>query len=45
MKYRVLALLFAVLSLAGCKNDKKGTLLPNVSGKAGEVLVTIERAQ
>lgn len=45
MKYRILALAFAVLALAGCKNDKKGTLLPNVSGKAGEVLVTIEREQ
>ncbi|MBR1887630.1 MAG: DUF4837 family protein, partial [Bacteroidales bacterium] len=45
MKYRVLAFLLAVLSIAGCKNDKKGNLLPNVSGKAGEVLVAIEREQ
>ena len=45
MRYRILAFAFAVLALAGCKNDKKGTLLPNVSGKAGEVLVTIEREQ
>ena len=38
--------LAAVLCLAGgCKNAKKGTLLPNVSGKAGEVLVVIEREQ
>lgn len=34
-----------VLALAGCKNDKKKQLLPNVSGKAGEVLVVIEREQ
>ena len=45
MRYRILALAFAVLALAGCRNDKKGTLLPNVSGKAGEVLVIIEREQ
>ena len=45
MKHKFLALVFAVLALAGCRNDKKGTLLPNVSGKAGEVLVTIEREQ
>ena len=32
----------AVLSLASCKNTKP--LLPNVSGKAGEIIVAIEKA-
>jgi len=46
MKYRILTLLCLVLMLVpGCKNSKKAALLPNVSGKAGEVLVAIERAQ
>lgn len=47
MKYitRILAFAACLLSLAACKNDKKGRLLPNVSGKAGEVLVVIDRAQ
>lgn len=45
MRYRLLLALTALLALAGCKNEKKGTLLPNVSGKAGEVLVAIEREQ
>jgi len=31
----------AVLALAGCKGSK--TLLPNVSGKAGEVVVVVEK--
>ena len=31
------------LLLTSCKNDKKKQLLPNVSGKAGEVLVVIDR--
>ena len=30
--------------VTGCKNKTQRTLLPNVSGKAGEVLVVIERA-
>ena len=34
-----------VLALSGCKGGSKKTLLPNVSGKAGEVLVVIEREQ
>ena len=29
----------------GCKSKNKRNLLPNVSGKAGEVLVVIERAE
>lgn len=31
--------------LVSCRNDKNARLLPNVSGRAGEVLVVIERAQ
>ena len=45
MRYRILLALATLLALVGCKNEKKGTLLPNVSGKAGEVLVVIEREQ
>ena len=47
MKYltRLFALAACILALAACKNDKKGKLLPNVSGKAGEILVVIDRAQ
>lgn len=42
---RLMVLVACVLSLAGCKQSQKKTLLPNVSGKAGEVLVVIEREQ
>lgn len=47
MKYptRLLTLLAFALLLAGCKSGSKRTLLPNVSGKAGEVLAVIEREQ
>ncbi len=46
MKYRiVLFMTLALLLFTGCKNNKKASLLPNVSGKAGEVLVAIEREQ
>ena len=47
MKYisRLMVLVACVLSLAGCKQGDKKNLLPNVSGKAGEVLVVIEREQ
>ena len=38
---KILALLGFVLALASCSNQK--ALLPNVSGKAGEVLVVIEK--
>lgn len=34
-----------LLVLPGCKQGNKRTLLPNVSGKAGEVLTVIEREQ
>ena len=42
---KFLALVAAVLALAGCKSNKGRSLLPNVSGEAGEVLVVIEREQ
>ena len=47
MKYisRLMVLVACVLSLVACKQGNKKTLLPNVSGKAGEVLVVIEREQ
>ena len=46
MKYtKILAAVALVLALSGCKQGGKRALLPNVSGKAGEVLVTIEREQ
>lgn len=34
-----------LLVFTGCKNTNKRPLLPNVSGKAGEVMVVIERAE
>ena len=44
MKTRFIAILAFVACLAAsCRNG--GTLLPNVSGRAGEVLVVIERSQ
>ncbi|MBO4447572.1 MAG: DUF4837 family protein [Bacteroidales bacterium] len=39
---RILLILTAVLALAACKSTK--ALLPNVSGKAGEIIVVIEKA-
>ena len=44
MKRYLWVLLALVLVFTGCKNKKKHNLLPNVSGKAGEVMVVIERA-
>ena len=44
MKRVLWVLLACLLVVTGCKNKTKRTLLPNVSGKAGEVLVVIERA-
>lgn len=44
MKRVLWALLACVLVFTGCKSKSKRTLLPNVSGKAGEVMVVIERA-
>ena len=40
-----MAVLACLLALGACKNSNKRALLPNVSGKAGEVLVAIEREQ
>lgn len=46
MRYlKLMAIAAAVLALAGCKNEKGRNLLPNVSGKAGEIMVVIEREQ
>ena len=46
MRYlRFLALVAAALALGACKSNSGRTLLPNVSGKAGEVMVVIEREQ
>ena len=42
---KILAVLTCVLALWGCKNGNKKALLPNVSGKAGEVLVALDREQ
>jgi hypothetical protein len=38
---KILFVLTALAALAGCKNTK--ALLPNVSGKAGEIIVVIEK--
>lgn len=46
MRYlRFLALVAAALALGACKSNSGRNLLPNVSGKAGEVMVVIEREQ
>ena len=46
MRYlKFLAVAAVVLALAACKNEKGRSMLPNVSGKAGEVMVVIEREQ
>lgn len=45
MKTRLFILFACALVLVGCKGGNKKNLLPNVSGKAGEVLVVIEREQ
>ena len=39
---KIVFVLTALAVLAGCKNTK--ALLPNVSGKAGEIIVVIEKA-
>ena len=44
MKRVLWVLLACLLVFTGCKNKTKRNLLPNVSGKAGEVMVVIERA-
>ena len=46
MRYmKFLAVVAAVLALTACKSKSGRNLLPNVSGKAGEVMVVIEREQ
>ena len=40
---RIAALVAMVLALAGCKGRNRGQLLPNVSGKAGEIVVVIDK--
>ena len=46
MKFRrIIVLMACLVAICGCKNANKKVLLPNVSGKAGEVLVVIEREQ
>ena len=40
---KITALVAMVASLAGCKSSGSGPLLPNVSGKAGEIVVVIDR--
>ena len=37
------ALLAMALALVGCKHKERGALLPNVSGKAGEIVVVIDK--
>ena len=37
------AILAMALALAGCKHKERGALLPNVSGKAGEIVVVIDK--
>lgn len=39
---KIFALIAAVIALAGCKHSTK-PLLPNVSGKAGEIIVVIDK--
>lgn len=43
--FRFMALVAAALALGACKSNNGRSLLPNVSGKAGEVMVVIEREQ
>jgi hypothetical protein len=40
---KITALVAVVLALAGCKGGNRGQLLPNVSGKAGEIVVVIDK--
>ena len=43
MRKYILAIVAAIVVLTGC-GERKKALLPNVSGKAGEVLVVMEKA-
>ena len=40
---KVTAILTMALALTGCKHKDRGRLLPNVSGKAGEIVVVIDK--
>ena len=40
---KIAAFAAMVLALAGCKGRNRGPLLPNVSGKAGEIVVVIDK--
>ena len=40
---QITALVAMVLALAGCKGGNRKPLLPNVSGKAGEIVVVIDK--
>lgn len=40
---KIFALVAVMLALAGCKGKNRGALLPNVSGKAGEIVVVIDK--
>ena len=40
---KITALVAMVAALAGCKSHSRGPLLPNVSGKAGEIVVVIDK--
>ena len=42
--FPILATAIAIIGLASCSGGTRKALLPNVSGKAGEVIVVIERA-
>ena len=41
---RILTLLTVILALASCKGGIKKALLPSISGKAGEVIIVIDKA-
>ncbi len=42
-RFGIVLAFFAVLLLSGCKPRSRAQLLPNVSGKAGEIIVVIDR--
>ena len=43
MLQKTTAILAMALALTGCKHKERGALLPNVSGKAGEIVVVIDK--
>ena len=40
---KILAVVACLAALVGCKGKGKGQLLPNVSGKAGEIVIVIDK--